>query len=340
MIRIGNINSPSRVFLAPIAGYTDVAFRLVVRRAGHVGFAYTELLNARGILQQKESSLDIARTDAGDQPLGVQLYGNDPEWFCDAARWAQDHGAQIIDINMGCPVDKITKKNGGSMLLCDPARTTAMAQRIVNAVSIPVTAKLRLGWDDSQLTAPALARSLEQVGIRLITIHGRTTAMRFKGTARLDGIRSVVEAVESIPVIGNGDIQTPDDAKRMMELTGCAGVMVARAAIKRPWLLRDVHALLETGVVPLEPTVLEKLSLIRQHFDLTRRYKDDRSALVMMRGRIAGYGTTLGHVKPFKERIRLMKAVDEFYSALDDLAAAVDPAWRQVPWGTFVEVPG
>src|SRR5690606_37065499 len=190
-----------------------------------------------------------------DEPFGVQLYGNDADWFCEAARWAERHGARVLDVNMGCPVDKVTKTNGGSMLLCDPDGTTAMIERVVRAVSIPVTCKLRLGWTRQEMTAPRLARQLESVGVQLITIHGRTTDQRFKGQADLDVIRMVVESVRSIPVIGNGDVQTPGDAKRMIDRTGCAGVMVARAAIKRPWVLRDIDAFLRTGETPPEPTM-------------------------------------------------------------------------------------
>lgn len=331
MLRIGPFQTDCRVLLAPIAGYTDLAFRLVCRAAGHTGLTYTELLHSRGILEQNRDSLEIARVSGEDEPFGVQLYGNDADWFCQAARWAQSTGAALIDINMGCPVDKVTKTNGGSMLLCDPDRTTRMAERIVKSVNIPVTAKLRLGWSECEITAPRLARQLEEAGIQLITIHGRTTSQRFKGTASLDGIAEVVAAVQRVPVIGNGDVDSAEAAVRMIEHTRCAGVMVARASIKRPWVLREIHDRLMTGQTPDEPTVLEKIRLIRLHFDLMRTYRGDRMAMIVMRGRIAAYGTSLGHVKPFKERIRLMTAPAEFDAALDDLEREVDPTWTLVP---------
>lgn len=336
MLQIGPFHTDSPVLLAPIAGYTDLAFRLMCRAAGHTGLTYTELLHSRGILEQKRDSLEIARVRSDDQPFGVQLYGNDPDWFCQAAQWAQAQGATLIDINMGCPVDKVTKTNGGSMLLCDPDRTARMAERIVSAVTIPVTAKLRLGWSECERTAPRLARQLEEVGIQLITIHGRTTAQRFKGFANLDGIAEVVAAVQRIPVIGNGDVNSAGAAVRMIEHTRCAGVMVARAAIKRPWVLREIHERLITGQMPAEPTVLEKLRLIRLHFDLMRQFRGDRMAMIVMRGRIASYGTSLGHVKAFKERVRLMQQPDEFNATMEDLQARVDPTWTMVPhWANF-----
>lgn len=335
MLQIGPFSTACPVLLAPIAGYTDLAFRLTCRAAGHWGLAYTELLHSRGILEGNGDSLEIARVSEDDRPFGVQLYGNDADWFCEAARWAEGLGAALIDINMGCPVDKVTKTNGGSMLLCDPDRTTRMAERIVNSVSIPVTAKLRLGWSECAITAPRLARQLEAVGIQLITIHGRTTTQRFKGNASLDGIAEVVAAVSHIPVIGNGDVDSPEAAVRMIAHTRCAGVMVARAAIKRPWVLRAIHDTLTTGRTPPEPTVLEKVRLIRLHFDLMRRFRGDRLAMVVMRGRIAAYGTSLGHVKPIKERIRLMHSPAEFDAAMDDLERSVDGKWTLVPHGTL-----
>lgn len=335
MLHIGPFHTDCPVLLAPIAGYTDLAFRLTCRAAGHTGLAYTELLHSRGILEGNRDSLDIARISTDDTPCGVQLYGNDADWFCKAAQWAEGIGAALIDINMGCPVDKVTKTNGGSMLLCDPDRTTRLAERIVNSVSIPVTAKLRLGWSECAITAPRLARQLEEVGIKLITIHGRTTAQRFKGAASLDGIAEVVAAVARIPVIGNGDVDSPEAAVRMIAHTRCAGVMVARAAISRPWVLHAVHGRLLTGRTPPEPTVLEKIRLIRLHFDLMRRFRSDRMAMIVMRGRIAAYGTSLGHVKPFKERIRLMHSPADFEAAMDDLERGVEPAWTSVPHGVF-----
>lgn len=335
MLRIGQFQTPCRVLLAPIAGYTDLAFRLAVRAAGHRGLAYTELLNPRGILRQTRASLDIAAMDAGDQPLGVQLYGNEIEWFIGAAQWAEAQGAQVIDINMGCPVDKVTKTNGGSMLLCDPDRTARMAEQIVKAVSIPVTAKMRLGYTAAEITAPRLARLLEDAGIALLTIHGRVASQFFKPPVDWAGIGAVAAAVRAIPVIGNGDIHTPADAQRMMRETGCSGVMIARAAIKRPWLLRQVDDYLTSGVEPVEPTVGAKIRILKVHFAGMVRYRDERYAVTTMRQRIAQYGASLGHIKPFRERIRLMDSADQFAEIIGELEAAVDPVWTVVPPGTF-----
>jgi tRNA-dihydrouridine synthase B len=239
MLRIGNVQLETPLLLAPMAGYCDLAFRVLCRSLGGVGLASTDLLNCHSILRGNRRALQLAATNERDQPLCMQLYGNDRDPLPEAAQWAVDHGAVIIDINMGCPVDKVCKKSGGSLLLCDPDRTVRLAERIVKAVEcrgVPVTAKVRLGWDDSRIVAPRLARMLEDVGIQAITVHGRTTEQRFTGRARLDGIAEVVAAVRAIPVIGNGDVREPRDVLHMMQTTGCAGVMIGRGALRKPWL--------------------------------------------------------------------------------------------------------
>src|SRR5690348_13507718 len=177
-ITIGKLKLATNLMLAPIAGYCDLSFRLVARACGGVGLACTDLLCPEGVLRESKRSLELAATCAEDSPLCMQLYGSDVQRLCEAARWAEDRGAHVIDINMGCPVDKITKRDGGSKLLCDPDRTLRLVERIVSVLrNTPLTAKLRLGWDDTCLVAPALASRLENVGVQLITIHGRTTEM-------------------------------------------------------------------------------------------------------------------------------------------------------------------
>src|ERR1700749_5202558 len=219
-LRIGPVTLTTNLLLAPIAGYCDLAFRLVARSCGGVGMACTELLCPHGVLRENRKSMELAMTTPEDSPLCMQLYGGNVDLLCEAARWAEDRGAHVIDLNMGCPVDKITKRDGGSKLLCDPDRTMGMVEKIVRVLRhTPLTAKLRLGWDDTCIVAPQLARRLENAGAQMITIHGRTTAMKFSGEARLDGIAEVVAAVDRIPVIGNGDVRTPHDAKRMVEVT-------------------------------------------------------------------------------------------------------------------------
>src|SRR4051812_49733490 len=198
-LQVGSVHLPTNLLLAPIAGYCDLAFRLVARSCGALGLACTDLLCPEGVLRENRKSMELAQTCPEDSPLAMQLYGGDVEKLCEAARWAEDRGAHIIDINMGCPVDKITKRDGGSKLLCDPDRTLGMVDRVVSVLKhTPLTAKLRLGWDDTCIIAPKLAARLEDAGVTMVTIHGRTTEMRFAGEARLDGIAEVVAAVKRI----------------------------------------------------------------------------------------------------------------------------------------------
>jgi nifR3 family TIM-barrel protein len=318
-LHIANIPLATNLFLAPIAGYCDLAFRLIARSFGGVGLACTDLLCPEGVLRETRKSMELAATCDADKPLAMQLYGGDVDRLCEAARWAEDRGATIVDINMGCPVDKITKRDGGSKLLCDPDRTLRMVDKIKAALRwAPLTAKLRLGWDDSCIVAPYLAARLEDAGISLVTIHGRTTEMRFSGQARLDGIAQVVAAVKRIPVIGNGDIRTPQDAARMIEYTRCAGVMIGRGALSVPWIFRDTWSYLTTGVIPPPPGIEEKCQVMRTHFRNLCEFRNERAAVIEFRKRVSWYAKTMHPCTMLKERMRLMNSPAEFEQILQD----------------------
>ena len=323
-LRIGDVTLAGNVLLAPIAGYCDVSFRLVARSCGGVALACTDLLCPEGVLRENKRSMELAATCPEDSPLSIQLYGADPQRLCEAAKWAADHGADIIDINMGCPVDKITKRDGGSALLCDIPRTLDMAQRVVRAVPhIPVTAKLRLGWDEHRLVAPFLANRLEQVGIAAVTVHGRTTEMRFHGAVRLDGIAAVVAAVDKIPIIGNGDIRAAQDAKQMITATGCAGVMIGRAALAAPWVLRDVQTYLQTGVLPPPPTIQQKCQYMRDHFYNMIRFRNQRVAILEFRKRVSWYAKHMNPCRVLRDAMRVIDSMSDFEAAVDNFLA-----WR------------
>ncbi len=318
-LRIGNVHLQGNLLLAPIAGYCDVSFRLVARSCGGVALACTDLLCPEGVLRENKRSMELAATSPEDSPLCMQLYGADAERLCAAAKWAEDHGAKIIDINMGCPVDKITKRDGGSALLCNVPRTLDLAQRVVQAVrTIPVTAKMRLGWDDQRLVAPFLANRLEQVGIAAVTVHGRTTAMRFQGTVRLDGIAAVAAAVRHIPIIGNGDIRTPQEAKKMIQTTGCAGLMIGRAALAAPWIFRDIQSYLQTGKMPLPPSITEKCQLMRAHFYNLVRFRNERVAILEFRKRVSWYAKQMNPCRILRDAMRMIDSVEDFENAINN----------------------
>ncbi|HSY74848.1 MAG TPA: tRNA-dihydrouridine synthase, partial [Dongiaceae bacterium] len=237
-MRIGSLQLESNLFLSPLAGYTNLPFRLVVREVGGVGLCTTDLVNARSLLEKNHKALKLIETRPLDSPLAVQLFGSVPEEMRDAAIVLENLGVQSIDINMGCPVKKVCKVGGGSAMMTELDKTSALVKKMVDAVKIPVTAKMRLGWDDENLTAPDLARTLEDVGVAAIFVHGRTREQGFGGTVNLAGIRKVVEAAKNIPVIGNGDIITPQAAKKMFDETGCAGVSIGRGAFYDPWIFK------------------------------------------------------------------------------------------------------
>jgi tRNA-dihydrouridine synthase B len=316
-LNIGNLNLSTNLLLAPIAGYCDLAFRLVARSCGGVGLACTDLLCPEGVLRENKRSMELAQTCEEDSPLAMQLYGGDVTRLCEAARWAEDKGAHLVDLNMGCPVDKITKRDGGSKLLCNPDATLKMVEKIKASLrNVPLTCKLRLGWDDASIVAPYLAARLEQIGVDAITIHGRTTAMRFSGQARLDGIAQVVAAVKSIPVIGNGDIKSPADAARMLHQTRCTGLMIGRAALSTPWLFRDIHAYLTTGTIPPPPTLEEIVQLMRDHYYNHCHFRNERSAVIEFRKRISWYAKNLHPCDHLRQEMRLVKDTKDFEAIL------------------------
>lgn len=322
MLRIGPVALDSPILLAPIAGHTDLAFRLLCRELGGVGVAYTDLLNSHAILRETARTLELARTCEADRPCGMQLYGNGDDPLPEAACWAVDHGAQVIDINMGCPVDKVAKKNGGSLLLRDCGRTTQLAERIVREVErhsgarVPVTAKMRLGWDPEHRVAPDLARRLADVGIAAVTVHGRYTVQFFSGTADWPAIAEVVAAVPSIPVIGNGDVTLPEHVPELMRVAGCAGVMIGRGALRTPWIFRQALDLLRTGTASPEPSLPDKIRVVRRHLALSAEFDGPARAATRLRQHVSWYGKSMGHVKPMKEAVRTAASFEELDAAL------------------------
>src|SRR5687768_4271141 len=223
MFALGKLQLKSNLFLSPLAGYTNLPFRLTIREIGGLDLATTDLVNARSLLEKNPKAFKLIETSPADRPLAVQLFGSVPEEMKDAAAYLESIGISSVDINMGCPVKKVTKVGGGSAMMTELDKTARLVSGMVNAVKIPVTAKMRLGWDDENITAPELAKSLKDAGVAAIFVHGRTREQGFAGRVNLAGIRRVVEAVPGLPVIGNGDVTTSEAAKVMFDETGCAG---------------------------------------------------------------------------------------------------------------------
>src|SRR6267143_1844694 len=246
-MRIGSFTLRSSLFLSPLAGYTNLPFRLTLRELGGLDLATTDLVNARSLLEKNPKALKLIETCPADRPLAVQLFGSVPEEMRDAAIYLESLGISAVDINMGCPVRKVCRVGGGSAMMTELAATAALVKGMVKAVKIPITAKMSLGWDDENLTAPDLARALEDVGVAAIFVHGRTREQGFGGTVNLPGIRAVAQALKTIPVIGNGDVTTPEAAQRMLDETGCAGVSIGRGAFYNPWIFQHTLHYFRTG---------------------------------------------------------------------------------------------
>ncbi len=316
-LRIGELELATNLVLAPMAGYCDLPFRLVVRRCGGVGLGFTPLLSPKGVMYGTERTRELAATCVGDSPLALQFYGGNADELCEAARWAEDRGADVVDINMGCSVPKVVRNNGGSRLLCDPDGAVRIAEKMMTALrNTPLTAKLRLGWDETEIVAPRLAARLEEVGVAAVTVHGRTAAMKFSGRSRLDGIAAVVAAVRAIPIIGNGDVRSPQDAERMMKETGCRGVMIGRGALSAPWVFRDTWSYLTTGVVPPPPTIEEKCRLMCEHFENSVRFCGEQRTVLQFRKSASWYAKQMHPCRMIKECMPRIKSAAEFHDVM------------------------
>lgn len=317
-MRIGDVELSAPLFLSPLAGYTNLPMRLTLRELGGLGWATTDLVNARSLIERNPTALKLVESSPEDRPLAIQLFGAVAQEMRDAARLCEDLGAQSVDINMGCPVKKVVKIGGGSAMMTELDRTADLVRGMVEAVKIPVTAKMRLGWDEDNLTAPDLAAVLEGVGVKAIFVHGRTRAQGFSGRVNLAGIRSVVSAVKSIPVIGNGDVTTPEAAKAMLDATGCAGVSIGRGAFYDPWIFRRTSHLLKTGVLLPEPTFEERLRVLRRHFERYVEFYGAEKGPIHFRKVAPWYAKRFGPAKPFKVRILTIRSPADFDAAVKE----------------------
>jgi tRNA-dihydrouridine synthase B len=315
-MRLGPYELSSNLFLSPLAGYTNLPMRLTVRELGGLGWATTDLVNARSLLERNPTALKLVASAPQDQPLAIQLFGSVPEEMRDAAVMCEQLGAQAVDINMGCPVRKVVKVGGGSAMMTELDRTAALVRGMIGAVKIPITAKMRLGWDDENLTAPDLARVLEDVGVAAIFVHGRTRAQGFSGGVNLAGIASVVQAVRAIPVIGNGDVTTPEAAKHMRDATGCAGISIGRGAFYDPWIFRRTAHYLATGELLPEPDFAERVRVLRRHFERYCEFYGEAHGARLFRKVAPWYAKRFGPAKTFKRRIITITSRADFEAAI------------------------
>lgn len=305
--------------LAPMAGLTDSAFRVLVREFG-CDWVVSEMVSAKGLVYENTATERLLRMVDSERPLSVQIFGSDPPIMADAAqRLAYSYSPDALDINMGCPTPKIVRNGDGAALLRDPLQAAAVASAVVNAVSLPVTVKIRAGWDSQNINCVEVARRLEDAGVRAVTVHGRTREQFYSGQANWEWIRSVVESV-AIDVIGNGDVFRPEDAVSMLAATGCRHIMIGRGAMGNPWLFRDINALMSGEPVPPPPTLAERRHAALRHLREKINLVGEPWGVVQMRGHLGAYLKGLPHAAAFRNRLTQCESYGEVVQVFDDLA--------------------
>ncbi|WP_066059173.1 tRNA dihydrouridine synthase DusB [Robertmurraya korlensis] len=288
MLKIGDIELKNQVVLAPMAGVCNSAFRLTVKEFG-AGLVCAEMVSDKGIILKNEKTMNMLYIDEREKPLSLQIFGGEKETLVQAAKFVDENtNADIIDINMGCPVPKITKCDAGAKWLLDPNKIYEMVSAVTDVVKKPVTVKMRMGWDEDHIYAVKNAQAVERAGGKAVSLHGRTRVQMYEGHANWDIIREVKQSI-GIPLIGNGDVTTPQDAKRMLEETGCDGVMIGRAALGNPWMIYRTVQYLQTGELMGEPTVREKIDVCILHLDRLIALKGEYVAVREMRKHAAWY---------------------------------------------------
>ena len=314
-LRIGNTVLENNVILAPMAGVTDLPFRVLCREQG-AGCVVTEMVSAKAVLYNNKNTRELLQIDPAERPAAVQLFGSEPDIMAEIAARLEEGPYDYIDVNMGCPVPKIVNNGEGSALMKNPERAKEVLTAMVKAVKKPVTVKFRKGFNDLSVNAVEFAKMAESCGVAAVAVHGRTREQYYSGKADWDIIRQVKEAVR-IPVIGNGDIFTPEDAGRMLKETGCDGIMVARGAKGNPWLFGRINHYLDTGEVLPGPSMAEIKAMILRHGRMLVQFKGEGVAMLEMRGHMAWYTKGMPHSATLRNEINQVETLEGFVELLD-----------------------
>ncbi|MEP0909353.1 tRNA dihydrouridine synthase DusB [Leptolyngbya sp. GB1-A1] len=330
-LKIGSFEVKSRVLQSPLSGVTDLVFRRLVRRYAPDSMMYTEMVNATGLHYVKQLP-KIMEIDPEERPISIQLFDCRPDFLAEAAQKAVDEGADTVDINMGCPVNKITKNGGGSSLLRQPELAGEIVRSVVKAVNVPVTVKTRIGWSESEINAVEFAQRMQDAGAQMLTLHGRTRAQGYNGSARWEWIAKVKGAL-SIPVIANGDIFSVEAAIRCLEMTGADGVMCSRGTLGYPFLVGEVDYFLKTGELRQPPTPIERLQCARDHLQMLWEYKGDRG-IRQARKHMTWYAKGFPDAADLRGKLAVMETLEQGLTLIDQ---AIDRLASLSSWEVELE---
>lgn len=308
-LKIGNVTLPNRYILGPMAGVTDLPFRVLCKEQG-AGLLCMEMVSAKAILYNNKNTESLLEIHPDEQPVSLQFFGSDPKIMSEMAKRVEERPFDIMDINMGCPVPKVVNNQEGSALMKDPKLVGEIVSKMASAIKKPLTVKIRKGFTEGSVNAVEIAKIIEASGAAAIAVHGRTREQYYAGKADWDIIRQVKEAV-SIPVIGNGDVNSPESAKRLIEETGCDGIMIGRAARGNPWIFGRINRFLETGVKEEEPGVQEVKEMILKHARLQIKYKGEYTGMREMRKHVAWYTAGMPHSASVRRQVNEVETYEQ-----------------------------
>jgi len=313
-VKIGAVELDNNLFLAPMAGITNTAFRLLCKQQG-CGLVYSEMVSAKGLYYQNKKTKRMLLIEPEESPVAVQIFGSDPGLMAEIALRLCCEGAEIIDINMGCPTPKIVKNGEGAALMLKPTLVGKIINKVSSSIDTPLTVKIRKGWDENCVNAVEIACIAQENGAAAIAVHGRTREEFYSGKADWDIIRQIKEKLD-IPVIGNGDVFSPQDAVEMFDRTGCDAVMIGRGARGNPWIFSEILSYMESGELPPSPGILEKINMIKKHIELLTRYKGEKIAVKEMRKHIGWYVKGFRNVNCLRGEVNKAESTDELLSIL------------------------
>lgn len=322
--KIGNVEIKNQVVLAPMAGISNTAYRQIIKEMG-AGLIFAEMVSDKALVYGSEKTFDLLKMSDMERPIAQQIFGSDVDSFIKAAKLVEDKmHPDIIDINMGCPVPKVAiKSQAGSALLKNPDKIKEIVSAVVKAVSVPVTVKIRSGWDANSVNAVEVAKVIEEAGASAITVHGRTRAQGYSGNADWNIIKQVKEMV-SIPVIGNGDVTSAEKAKEMLDFTGCDAVMIGRGVLGNPWLIKECVSYLESGIIPRKPSAREKIEMLKRHYQLLVDSTSEKQAILEIRTHALWYIKGMPKSAYIKNEICKTKNSEDLFKILNDYLGDLD----------------